>query len=341
MTRTVTKRLIRHEGATPAAERSDESLLEQFLTGVGLDSQEAFQALVVRHGPMVLGICRHVLNQDQDAEDAFQATFLVLARKGASIRNRQVLAGWLHEVAYRIAVKSRAGAVRRRALERQGIAMLPPAVEPNDQDEKAAWNELRPVLHEEVSRLPEKYRIPVILSYLEGKTNEEVADLLQWPVGTVKGRLSRARELLRSRLTRRGLALSAAFLVTALSEGRTLAEVVPAELVKRTVQLAVRWAPAAGTGAAHPDPPARLGKSAHESGRAKPARSPNDTQGKYPRLARFGLALMVVAVFSTAMTIGTVLAVFAGGGSFSDVRAGIRAAIWVIAPALAGGPCQE
>jgi RNA polymerase sigma factor (sigma-70 family) len=183
---------------------SDENLLEQFLNGEDLDSQKAFGDLVERHGPMVLGICRHILNQHQDAEDAFQATFLVLAQKAATIRNRRVLAGWLHEVAHRIAVKARTSVVRRRTLERQGVAMSPPAIEPDNQDQTAAWNELRPVLHAEVERLPERYRIPVILSYLEGKTNEEVAALLRWPVGTVKGRLSRARDLLRARLSRRG-----------------------------------------------------------------------------------------------------------------------------------------
>src|SRR5262249_9373522 len=141
-------------------------------------------------------------------------------------------------------------AVRRRTLEREGMAMLPPAIEPSLQDQQAAWNELRPVLHEEVNRLPEKYRIPVILSYLEGKTNEEVADLLQWPVGTVKGRLSRARDLLRSRLLRRGLALSAGFLTVALSQGRVFAEVVPADLVRRTVRLMLIYGPHA----APPDP---------------------------------------------------------------------------------------
>src|SRR5262249_12061562 len=167
----------------------------------------------------------------------FQATFLVLAQKGGSIQNRRVLAGWLHEVAHRIAIKARASAARRSSLERKGMAMSPAVSELSSQHETAAWNELRPVLHAEVDRLPEKYRLPVILSYLEGKTNEEVAELLQWPVGTVKGRLSRARDLLRSRLARRGLALSAAFLVTALAEGRVFAEVVPQELVQKTVQM--------------------------------------------------------------------------------------------------------
>jgi RNA polymerase sigma factor (sigma-70 family) len=183
---------------------------------------------------MVLGVCRHILNQLQDAEDAFQATFLVLARKAGSIRDRRVLARWLYEVAYRIAMRARTNGVRRRTHERQGGEMA--ATVTNDNH---GWVELRPVLHEEVNRLPERYRLPVILCYLEGKTNEEVAEQLKWPVGTVKGRLSRARDLLRSRLTRRGLALSAAFLVTALANGTVIAEVVPPRLVDETVSNAL------------------------------------------------------------------------------------------------------
>ncbi len=238
MTSAVLHRHSKHEVNDRAEAISDGNLLEQFLTGAEVESQEAFRALVVRHGPMVFGICRHVLHEEHEAEDAFQATFLVLAQKGSTIRNRRVLAGWLHEVAHRIAIKARYSAVRRRNHERQAMAMSPPETTPGEESEFAAWNELRPVLHAEVDRLPDKYRVPVILSYLEGKTNEEVAAILAWPVGTVKGRLSRARDLLRSRLARRGLALSAAFLLTALSRGRVFAEVVPAELVKRTVRLA-------------------------------------------------------------------------------------------------------
>ena len=108
-----------------------------------------------------------------------------------------------------------------------------------DHENQVAWTELRPVLHEEVNRLPEKYRMPIILSYLEGKTNEEVAGVLGWPVGTVKGRLSRARELLRSRLSRRGLALSAAFICLALSQDCVLAEAVPTSLIDRTLKRSV------------------------------------------------------------------------------------------------------
>ena len=278
-------------------------MLERFLTGDEAEAQDAFQALVVRHGPMVLGICRHVLNEEHDAEDAFQATFLVLAQKGSSIRNRKVLAGWLHEVAHRIAIKARVSVVRRRTLERQAMAMSPPAIEPDNQDEAAAWNELRPVLHAEVDRLPEKYRLPVILCYLEGKTNEEVAELLRWPVGTVKGRLSRARDLLRSRLMRRGLGLSAAFLLTALSQGRVFAEIVPAELVKSTVRLAQKFGPRrAGLSLHSPEAPiaarielpARLAAAGPSRGETCP----------WPAVPDAGFCFRSLAIFSMSVGVG-------------------------------------
>jgi len=216
---------------------TDGELLGRFLNRGASEAEAAFEALVRRHGPMVLGVCRHVLNGPQDAEDAFQATFLLLVRKAGTIRDREVLGRWLYEVAFRTAVRAKANAASRNARERQGAAMLATG---HDQD--VAWNELRPVLHEEIGRLPEKYRTPVVLCYLEGKTNEEVAALLDWPVGTVKGRLSRARDLLRSRLTRRGLALSAGLLATLFSQNAVLAEVVPTRLVQSTVDSAMRVA---------------------------------------------------------------------------------------------------
>jgi RNA polymerase sigma factor (sigma-70 family) len=188
----------------------DEELLEQFLGGDDLESQDAFRALVVRHGPSLLAVCRHVLDKGHDAEDVVQATFLSLARKGASISDRRALSGWLREVAYRTALRWRARANRRRSIEKQAMAMAPPRPVAAGQDEVVSLSELRPVLREEVARLPEKYRVPVILSYWEGRTNEEVAELLRWPVGTVKGRLRRARRTLRSRLSRRGVAPSEA-----------------------------------------------------------------------------------------------------------------------------------
>ncbi len=117
-------------------------LVERFLRGDEIDSDDAFQALVERHGPMVLGICRFVLGQEADAEDAFQATFLALAQKGASIQNRAIVAAWLHEVAYRTAIKVRIKAVRRRTIERQSASMLPSQFEPDRQHHDAAWNEL-------------------------------------------------------------------------------------------------------------------------------------------------------------------------------------------------------
>jgi RNA polymerase sigma factor (sigma-70 family) len=310
-----------HDTKESVEQLPDEELLERYLSGEDAQSQEAFSALVVRHGPMVLGICRHVLNGHHDAEDAFQATFLVLAQKGRTIRNRRVLAGWLHEVAHRIAIKARVSAVRRRTIERQGPAMSPVATEPNEQDEAAAWNELRPVLHEEVERLPEKYRLPVILSYLQGKTNEEVAEQLQWPVGTVKGRLSRARDLLRSRLMRRGLSLSAAFLVTALSQGRVFAEIVPVDLVKKTVRLAAKFGP----GSAAPDP------TSHQAPRSNipEAQQRLGSLNRVPRKAiKFGLSLwtwlLLSAVFFSVF-VGIGLA--GSGGRFSNVRSALSALI--------------
>ncbi len=213
---------------------TDGELLSRFLNRRPSEAEAAFEVLVRRHGPMVLGVCRHVLNEPQDAEDAFQATFLLLVRKAGSIRDREALGHWLYEVAYRTAVRAKANAARRNARERQGAAMLA-----TGHDHDVAWNELRPVLHEEIGRLPEKYRKPVILSYLEGRTNEEVASLLDWPVGTVKGRLSRARDLLRSRLTRRGLALSAGLLASLFAQNAVLAEVVPSRLVQSTVDTAM------------------------------------------------------------------------------------------------------
>jgi RNA polymerase sigma factor (sigma-70 family) len=185
---------------------SDGDLLEQFCHGEELAAEDAFGVLVERHGPMVLAICRHVLGQAQDAEDAFQATFLALARRGDAISDPRALSGWLREVAYRIALRSRVRASRTRAIERQAMEMVLGRDESAGPEEIVSLSELRPVLREEVARLPEKYRVPVILSYLEGRTNQEVAELLDWPVGTVKGRLMRARVMLRSRLSRRGVA---------------------------------------------------------------------------------------------------------------------------------------
>jgi RNA polymerase sigma factor (sigma-70 family) len=219
----------------PSRSRSDELLIELFLGADEATAEDAFRELMFRHGPMVLAVCRQALNGSHDAEDAFQATFLTLARKAATIRDRRYLAGWLCEVAHRISVRSRGAGARRRAREARVLAMAD-AVRPSDQETNVSREEIRPLIQEEVGRLPEKYRTPVVLSYFEGKSNEEVADLLKWPVGTVKGRLSRAREMLRSRLKRRGLALSTAFLLLALQSESPAAIEVEDTLLEETLR---------------------------------------------------------------------------------------------------------
>jgi RNA polymerase sigma factor (sigma-70 family) len=311
----------------PEGKRSDKSLLEQFLSGAENASDDAFRALVKRHGPMVLGLCRRVLDQEADAEDAFQATFLILARKAASIRNRAILAAWLHEVAYRMAVKVRDRTVRRRYAERQSVSICPSRFVLDRQHQDAVWNELLPVLHDEVHRLPEKYRIPVILSYLEGKTNEEVAALLEWPVGTVKGRLSRARDLLRSRLTRRGMALLAAFLVTAMCEGVVLAEVVLAELVARTLRFVQRFGPRA----AAPDRASASTQEPTESRLPTRVESPAHTNRKPSKLARHPF-LTLISLLSVSALVGIGLAIYLSGKSSS-----LRSAPSAIVPVRATG----
>jgi RNA polymerase sigma factor (sigma-70 family) len=200
---------------TPAALRTDarrsdlqglpdEDLLDQFLGTDEAAAGEAFIVLVRRHGPMVQDVCRRILKQLHDAEDVFQATFLVLARKASRIRDRRVLGRWLYRVAHRIAIRSRTDSVRRRIHEGRGAGVSAVTTDP---EHDAAWSVLRLVLHEEVDRLPATYRSAVVFCYLEGWTNEEAAALLRWPVGTLKSRLARARDLLRARLTRRGLTL--------------------------------------------------------------------------------------------------------------------------------------
>ncbi len=176
---------------------TDGELLTRFL---GRRDGAAFEALVRRHGPMVLGVCRRILRSEADAEDAFQATFLVLIRKAASIRPRERTANWLYGVAYHTAQKARAAAVKRRVKERQAGTMHRPEA-PDDR-----WEELLPLLDQELQRLPDRYRIPIVLCELEGKTHKEAARQLGWPVGTVSGRLSRGRAELARRMKRHGAA---------------------------------------------------------------------------------------------------------------------------------------
>jgi RNA polymerase sigma factor (sigma-70 family) len=181
------------------SEPTDEQLIEQFLAADQEELQVAFARIVVRHGPSVMRICRQVLKQEQDAEDVFQATFLTLSRRASDIRDRRMLRSWLREVAYRKALRLRAQVVRRRMLPAPaGRQLILGAAE-----SQATNNELRMILQSELDRMPEKFRTLVIHCYLEEKSNEEVARILGFPVGTVKGRLWRAREMLRERLLKR------------------------------------------------------------------------------------------------------------------------------------------
>jgi RNA polymerase sigma factor (sigma-70 family) len=224
---------LRHLGslalAHDAGGPTDSQLLERYL---GRRDEAAFEALVRRHGPMVLGVCRRLLPEPHDAEDAFQATFLVLVRKAASIARPHLLGNWLHGVAWRTAREARTLGARRRTRERQVTTMPEP-----EAPVAAAGHDLRPVLDEELRRLPENYRIAVVLCDLEGKSRREAARQLGWPEGTLSGRLARARQLLARRLTRRGLTLSAAGLATALAETAAPA-CVPAPLLDATVAAA-------------------------------------------------------------------------------------------------------
>jgi RNA polymerase sigma factor (sigma-70 family) len=233
--RTLLRRLRQRTDASPGGALSDAELLERF---VCRRDEAAFEVLVWRHGTMVLGLCRRLLRHEHDAEDAFQATFLVLARKAGSIGKRQALAGWLYKVAYRIALAARTVTVARSRREQAWVEIATP-----DTAEDVVWRDLWPVLDEEVLRLPEKYRAAFVLCCLEGKTNDEAADLLGCPKGTVLSRLARAREKLRGRLVRRGVALSAAALAAAAGKGS--AETISAGLVETTLRTAL--AVAAGT----------------------------------------------------------------------------------------------
>ncbi|HTI51942.1 MAG TPA: sigma-70 family RNA polymerase sigma factor [Planctomycetaceae bacterium] len=197
---------------------------------------QAFETLVRRHGPMVQGVCRRVLGNVHDAEDAFQAAFLVLARKAALLQNPDRLVNWLYGVAFRVARKARQKALLRDARDRLSQDMSIPG-ELLDLE----WQELRSVLDDELNRLPEKYRAPLVLCYLCGKTNAEAAEQLGWPGGSISARLAKAREALRRRLNRRGLSLSAGLLALLLAN-KGMAGAVSMEVIQATASLAVQYA---------------------------------------------------------------------------------------------------
>jgi RNA polymerase sigma factor (sigma-70 family) len=211
---------------------SDAELLERFISGTDAAREAAFEALILRHGPIVLGICRHILRDSCEVEDAFQATFLILARRAGSIRKGEVVGGWLCRVAHRVAVRARALAARRSSIHSLS------RIHADSPDELVERGDLCAVVIGEVQLLPEKYRLPVQLCYLEGRTHDEAAEQLAWPVGTVRTRLAWARDRLRARLTRRGLALSTGLIGTTMTAPRALAGVA-APLVEATTGAAI------------------------------------------------------------------------------------------------------
>jgi RNA polymerase sigma factor (sigma-70 family) len=230
---TVVRHLHRLTAAPGSAGLTDGQLLERW---VRQRDEAAFELLAWRHGPLVLGTCRRLLSRAEDVEDAFQATFLALVRKAASIGRRESVAAWLYRVAYRVALAARARARRGTPAAHREPARPDPA-------EDAAAHELRLVLDEEVARLPEKYRVPFVLCYLQGKTNAEAAAEIGCPHGTLLTRLRWARQRLRCRLARRGVALTAAALAVVLAE----ASHAPAALVGGAVRAALGTVPGAAS----------------------------------------------------------------------------------------------
>jgi RNA polymerase sigma factor (sigma-70 family) len=224
---------IRGNGAGARAEPPDGVLLARFTAH---RDEAAFAALVQRHGPLVFGVCRRALGHKQDAEDAFQVVFRILARKAGSIRQEASVGAWLHAAAYRVARRAKADQARRRMRQKELVDIPdpdPPAAE--------EWRELWPIVDEEVNRLPELYRQPFILCCLEGMTNEQAATQLGCPLGTVLSRLSRARDRLCVRLSRRGFALSA---TTLAALGLEATAGTRSGLTGTTVQTARRYAAA-------------------------------------------------------------------------------------------------
>jgi RNA polymerase sigma factor (sigma-70 family) len=214
-----------------SAAPDDRRLLQRF---VAQRDQDAFAELVARHGPLVLGLCRRVLRDLHDAEDVFQATFLVLARKAATIRKPESLSCFLHGVAYRLAIKAKAEADKRRRHERRA------STSGETEDADLSWREVRGLIDEELQRLPLTLRLPLVLCYLEGQTQDEAARRLGWSRGTLKRRLERGRDRLRIRLTRRGVTLGAGLFAAALTESATRGA-VPTALRMTAVQAGMQF----------------------------------------------------------------------------------------------------
>ncbi len=218
---------------------TDGQLLERFATDRGEAAEQAFSALVERHGPMVQRVCRGVLIDPHDTQDAFQATFLVLVKRARTLWVRDSLGPWLHQVAFRTASCARLAAARRRRHERC-------AAQAAKDVHSEVGDELGRVLHEEIERLPERFRAPLVLCDLEGRTHEQAARHLGWPIGTVKSRQSRGRERLRQRLIRRGLGSHVGLIGAGLLPD-CAATLIPPALVESTTNAVVQFINGANT----------------------------------------------------------------------------------------------
>jgi RNA polymerase sigma factor (sigma-70 family) len=234
------RRLSGRVGATPSGGLSDAQLLDRWLT---LRDEAAFEVLLWRHGPMILGVCRRVLGNHADVEDAFQAAFLLLVRKAGTIRQGVSVGAWLYRVAYRVALRARERSACRAAQQDAGVEQIV-----DGSTDNLTTRELRAVLDDEIHRLPAKYRTPLVRCYLEGCSNEEIAVELNCPVGTIYSRLAWARERLRSRLERRGITSPSAALPAWLAGG-ALAEIIPAKLAEDTIRAALAFAAHSATAA--------------------------------------------------------------------------------------------
>jgi HlyD family secretion protein len=231
---------------------SDRQLLDRFLNG--RDAEASFEVLVLRHGPMVLRVCQNLLDDPNDAHDAFQATFLILVRRCRSMKRIESVGGWLYGVACRVAARARVDRARRRTVEERAAFRVVEATD-TSQEIDAEKAEFGPIVQEEVRRLPEKYRTVVVLCYWESLTHEQAAVHLGCPLGTIRSRLARARNLLRRRLTRRGMAPLAGAVAAGLDRAPAFASAsaqhissVPRELVQSTIEAASRFAAGQATG---------------------------------------------------------------------------------------------
>ncbi|QDU96638.1 sigma-70 family RNA polymerase sigma factor [Lignipirellula cremea] len=220
-------------GPAPTA-TSDRDLLDRFAQR---QEENAFAELVVRHGPLVMAVCRRVLGKEHDAEDAFQATFLVLARKAGSVRRENSLGAWLYKTAFRIALRARAKRSRRPETSLETDPMIADSLSQISQEHEQA------VLDQELNALPEKYRLPLFLCCLEGKSRDEAAEQLGWSIGALKGRLERGRQLLRRKLLLRGVSLAVVLsLIVRSSSTAAAASSISPSLLAATVQAGVRVA---------------------------------------------------------------------------------------------------